>query len=77
MTSNSWAYPDGCTPYYPYDATGTKSKELAIAAGYSLNTSTGKLTNNKGETLKFTFTIAEIRKITRVCRHAECGGYPQ
>lgn len=58
MTSNSWAYPDGCTPYYPYDATGTKSKELAIAAGYSLNTSTGKLTNNKGETLKFTFTIA-------------------
>ena len=58
MTSNSWAYPDGCTPYYPYDATGKKSQELANQAGYSLNPSTGKLTNSKGETLKFTFTIA-------------------
>jgi peptide/nickel transport system substrate-binding protein len=79
MSSNSWAYPTGCLPYYAeysyectYDDAGNviaigsfddeKAKASALAAvneaGYTLDASTGKLTNSKGETLTFTFTIA-------------------
>lgn len=54
----AWAYPAGSPAYYPYDKTGATSLALAQEAGYSLSPTTRKLTNSKGETLKFTFTIA-------------------
>ncbi len=81
MSSNSWAYPTGCLPYYgdksykdcQYDSNGNlisvgsfddelakeSATQAAIAAGYNtLDPSTGKRVNDKGETLTFTFTIA-------------------
>lgn len=68
MSSNSWAYPNGCTPYYEeysYE-NGVFSDELAKAsalaaaqdAGYNLDSRTGKLINASGEKLNYTFTIA-------------------
>jgi len=59
MTSNSWAYPAGCTAYYPFDDStdSTKIKQEVSEAGYSLDSS-GKYKNSEGDTLKFTFTIA-------------------
>ena len=57
MSTVNWAYPNGCTSYYPYDGTGATSRSLAQQAGYTLNPSTGKLTKGN-KTLKFTFTIA-------------------
>lgn len=68
MSSNSWAYPEGCEPYYGEfsyvdgkfnDALAKESARQAAAdAGYTMNAATGKLTNTLGETLTYTFTIA-------------------
>ncbi len=49
-------YPEDATAYYPFDATGEKSKEYALRAGYQPD-SNGFLVKNN-ERLKFTFTIA-------------------
>ena len=51
-----WCYPKDATAYYPFDATGQTSLQLAQKAGYEPN-SEGLLEKN-GETLSFTFTIA-------------------
>lgn len=58
MSKNSWAYPEGATAAYKFDATGETSKALAIEAGYHVDSKTGVFTNSDGETLKFTFTVA-------------------
>ncbi len=58
MSKNSWAYPQAATAYYPYDPTGITSLEYAQEAGYYVNSETGILTNDAGERLQFTFTVA-------------------
>lgn len=59
MSKNNWAYPKGLNEqYYPFDESGETSKQLVADAGYSVDSKTGILTNDKGEQLKFTFTVA-------------------
>lgn len=56
MSVTSWAYPDGCTPYYDYTTSKDEIQALVMSAGWTLNSS-NKFEKN-GKTLKFTFTIA-------------------
>lgn len=57
MSKVSWAYPDGCTAYYPYDSTGQTSKALLAQAGYTQN-SKGMMVDKDGKQFKLIFTIA-------------------
>lgn len=56
MSVTSWAYPDGCTPYYDYTTSKEEIQALVMSAGWTLNAN-NKFEKN-GKTLKFTFTIA-------------------
>ena len=56
MSVTSWAYPDGCTPYYDYTTSKDEIQALVMSAGWTLNAN-NKFEKN-GKTLKFTFTIA-------------------
>jgi peptide/nickel transport system substrate-binding protein len=64
MSSVSWAYPETIKePYYPYDGTGAKSRQLVEQAGWVKNPTDGIYAKmnpitGKQEQLKFTFTIA-------------------
>ncbi len=56
MSVTSWAYPDGCTPFYDYTTSKDEIQALVMSAGWTLNAN-NKFEKN-GKTLKFTFTIA-------------------
>ena len=66
MSKNNWAYPDGLEDqYYPFDNTVGEDgepypiiRDLVRRAGYTVDSSTGILTNDEKEQLKFTFTVA-------------------
>lgn len=57
MSKVSWAYPDGATPYYQFDTTGTTSLALFEKAGYRQN-SKGVLVDSNGKQFELKFTIA-------------------
>ena len=58
MSKESDYYPSGATARYKFDSTGETSRQLAIDAGYHVDSKTGVFVNSKGEQLKFTFTVA-------------------
>ena len=61
MSKVSWAYPDGATPYYEYDATGQTSLQLFEKAGYRVKKTSDKknvLVDSKGKQFELKFTIA-------------------
>jgi len=55
MSKVSWAYPQGCTAYYPFDESGETTKQYLLAAGYQ--EVDGKIVDANGNDVNFTFTL--------------------
>lgn len=56
MSQVSWAYPDGCTAYYPFDETAATSKEYFIKAGF-IDNGDGTVSKADGTKATYTFTV--------------------
>lgn len=56
MSQVSWAYPDGCTAYYPFDETGETTKQYFLKAGF-VEQKDGTLLRADGSKVIYTFTL--------------------
>ncbi len=56
MSQVSWAYPDGCTAYYPFDETGETTKQYLLKAGF-MEQKDGTLLRPDGSKAIYTFTL--------------------
>jgi peptide/nickel transport system substrate-binding protein len=56
MSKVSWAYPNDATNMYPFDETGTKSKEFFLKSDKYMDKN-GKVVNKDGSQVEFVFTL--------------------